>query len=569
MLGPNFTFGVNEAKKYGVHEIVIEASEVKGNPFDTNCTVEFVSPSGEKIIVNAFYDGGIIWRARLYVNEEGEWDWRSYCLEVPELNGHCGKFNSKNSNLRGMLRRCPDNPRQWITDNGKWFINISDSAYPLFHPKETMWKEYIQDLAQYGMTSTRCDSLGGDTWDEGWDEATVGDKRVIVDDPSYLHEYNFWPWDKKDMNRLDLKRFQTTDERLEWMLNNYPDIYVQLILIGVPNVNDFDTRGKMWNELPEKSRQNLMRHMIARWAAFPQLFWQVTHDTLCSEECPNTQTFMREVGHYFAANDPWQHLLSTGPCRYADFPFITAEDMKWVSYIYIEDSAALDADVIDKYAGYPFHVFLGEDRYEQYLCQSSSGSKYYVYNPQYYYRWLFWSWLLSGGSANYAGRWATIHPYSKTGSIIYWEPDGDKMVDYHDELKGLHSVRYIKDFFENRAISLDKFIPDHSIVADADRREKNGYIKLMRRGFEEFVIYHPNACRAGTGALIDENRYASFHIEFALNRFLGKPVIYDMEWFRPSDGESLKDRQISGNDRIKLIAPWKGTDVVLHLKKRI
>ena len=27
---------------------------------------------------------------------------------------------------------------------------------------------------------------------------------------------------------------------------------------------------------------------------------------------------------------------------------------------------------------------------------------------------LFWSWLLSGGSANYCGRWGPIHPYSRT-----------------------------------------------------------------------------------------------------------------------------------------------------------
>jgi hypothetical protein len=129
--------------------------------------------------------------------------------------------------------------------------------------------------------------------------------------------------------------------------------------------------------------------MLARWAAFPQLFWQVTHDTACSVEYPNNQAFMREVGNYFAAHDPWQHLISTGPCRYVDFPFLTEKDLKWVSYIYIEDSEALDADVIDKYAAYPFHVFLGEDRYEQYERLSINRPEYYIYNPQYYYRWLF------------------------------------------------------------------------------------------------------------------------------------------------------------------------------------
>ena len=121
----------------------------------------------------------------------------------------------------------------------------------------------------------------------------------------------------------------------------------------------------MWKELPEEIRKNLMKYMIARWAAFPQLFWLLVNDIHCDEDCPTSQAFIREAGNYFAGHDPWQHLISVGPNRYADFPFLTGEDMKWVSYIHIEDSQDVEADVLNKYAGYPFHVFNGEDRYEQ------------------------------------------------------------------------------------------------------------------------------------------------------------------------------------------------------------
>jgi hypothetical protein len=139
----------------------------------------------------------------------------------------------------------------------------------------------------------------------------------------------------------------------------------------------------------------------------------------------------------------------------------------------------------------------------------------------------------------------------------------------HEELRGLHSIRYIKDFFESRGISLEQFIPDHRMTTDADKREKNGYIKLMRKGYEEFIIYHPNAYRTGTKALPDENRHASLYVDFIINIFFGLPVSYDVEWYRPADGESVKGGQIGGNGRIKFVAPWKGTDAVLYLKKRI
>ena len=53
----------------------------------------------------------------------------------------------------------------------------------------------------------------------------------------------------------------------------------------------------------------------------------------CSEKFPLNRAFVREVGMFFADNDPWKHLISTGPNRRAGFPFAGPEDLKWCSYI--------------------------------------------------------------------------------------------------------------------------------------------------------------------------------------------------------------------------------------------
>ena len=147
----------------------------------------------------------------------------------PGLDGQSGKFKARGSNLRGMLRKYPDNPKQWRTDDGEWFLNLSDTAYMLFHWREKMWKEYVRDLDELGVTSTRCFSLGGgDSWEEGDEVTDTGEagKKSYKSKDEYNHDYNYYPWVKKDMSRFDLQKFQTTDERLVWMLDNYPGIYV-------------------------------------------------------------------------------------------------------------------------------------------------------------------------------------------------------------------------------------------------------------------------------------------------------------------------------------------------------
>ena len=82
---------------------------------------------------------------------------------------------------------------------------------------------------------------------------------------------------------------------------------------------------------------------------------------------------------------------------------------------------------------------------------------------QYWQRRLFWAWLLSGGSANYGGRWWAVEPYSETGtraSTYYNRAENT----FRTQLTGLDSVRPIRDFFEQRAIDLGDFEPAHGLA---------------------------------------------------------------------------------------------------------
>jgi hypothetical protein len=573
----NFTNGAT-AKKFGVHEVTLIGNAAVANPFATAVSVTFLAPSGRTVMVDAFYDGGDIWRARVYVEEAGVWRWVSTSYDDPALHNQSGSFTAAHSHLRGMLRKHRRNPRQWMTDDGKTFLNLSDTAYRFFKESEALWQDYSRDIVAMGMTSIRVLALGDWDWDLYWEDHAK--------------------------TRFRLSAFQTTDVRLHWLLDHYPHLYIQLILFpdGEPSDDAF------WTYLPHGVRERTMRYMIARWAAFPQLFWLVTNDTTVAEDRPHNRAWAQEVGQYFARQDPWRHLISFGPIRRQVFPFTKAKDLKWVSYIHLQTAYALAADQVRAYANTPLHVFCGEDLYEQTQAATNPAK------PRYFYRRLFWSWLLSGGSATYGGRIA-IQPYSQTNSLAWTNLDGQSITT---PLEGLDSVRYIVPYLTEHHIDLALFHPADELVTDlSGESEVKQYVakwfvdivndpstiwelwgggfktyitnwfstviinnaafgsarpKAARRGKKEYLVYHPNAKAGevlGEGPAAETSRRnadvdpaKTVRIQVDLRE---SPGVFSVEWFRAHDGVVEKAHQVAGGAKREFVAPWKGCDVVLRL----
>jgi hypothetical protein len=548
--GRAFSAGRATAHRFGTHEIVLTGSGGVPNPFDTVATVTFEPPSGPAgaKTVLAFYDGGDTWRARVYVTETGRWRWTSSCAADPALDGRSGRFRAKGSKLRGLLRLHPANPRAWVTDDGRWFADLSDTGYRLLHALEApLWKEFLRDSAARGTTSMRAAALGG------WGGLPAG-----VPDSN-----NHWGWNDPweggatpDTSRFDLAKFQTTDARLIWSLDHHPELYFQLILFGLKGYGS-DGTGEWWFSLPEAVRTRTLRYLIARWSAFPHVFWLIANDMHLDESFPGNRAFVREVGRFFAANEPWRHLMSTGPNRLAGFPFAGPEDRDWCSYVHIEDADGVGATQIEKYGfdGVPLHVFLGEDFYEQ---------DYGHYrDPRFFFRWLLWSWTLAGGSANYCGRWGPIHPYGQTSrpDLAWTGAGGD---DYTGEpLRGLDSIRYVAPYFRKRGIDLGLFAPDPALATDLAGRGERLRPIATRRGSEEILVYHPNALASGAEAQLDPATAAGVRLD--LTAFANR---YEVSWFRPFDGAKRSGGEVEGGAPAELVAPWTGCDVVLRLVRK-
>ncbi len=542
----NFTRGTTNAVLRGVHEIVLEGNGGVSNPFNTPASVTFTPPSGAANVkvVKAFYDGGNTWRARAYINEVGAWTWSSVSSDAG-LNNHSGSFSAGSSSLRGKLKTHPANGKVWITDNGEPFINMNDTAYHLFSIYSTKctaadFEAYIADVASKGITSVRAGALGGHMW---WNDSRYT--------PWTIEDSN-WPWSGSDTTRYGIDKFQTTDDRLSWMLDNHSDIYVQMILFGLVASGNNDQNGTQWTGLGTAVQQNTMDYMIARWAAFPQVFWLVVNDMRL--ENPGNQAFVIDVLRYFADHDPWGHLQAAGPYRGGPYPTAVMDES---TYIHTETAWDVSAQRADQYAAIDMHVFNGEDYYEQDRVTNNPA------DPKYFYRRLFLSNLLSGGSSNYGGRFSLTHPYGLTAVRDYANKWGD--YTYTTGLVGLDEIGHIENFFTSHGIDLSGYTANDARASHVSPPASGTGTGINRLQCAEnpgvgYIVYDPN-CNITNGR--DATLYTSRRPAIRLN--LADANTYSVTWVRPRDGVSAPGGTVTGGANVDLQSPWTGSDVLLYL----
>jgi hypothetical protein len=274
------------------------------------------------------------------------------------------------------------------------------------------------------------------------------------------------------------------------------------------------------------------------------------HQKLAGREFPNAESMAREVGSFFLKHDPWQHPMSTGVARTIPFRFGNED---WATYVHLEHRFDFGAKGYAAHQHFHKPVFLGEDRYEQ--------DHPNIHDPldmRYFQRRLFWSWLMAGGSANYGGRWWTIHPYRQTGQRLIPSPKYPEVM--HGQLVGLDCVRFIRDYFSTRGLELSDFEPSQDLVTDAAGGTGGRAPRLMRRGQAEFLVYHPHATSDDRHARVQPEKAAQFHID--LRQAQGT---FAVEWYRAADGVAQNGAPVEGGKETEFTSCWPGYDVVLRL----
>ncbi len=409
----------------------------------------------------------------------------------------------------------------------------------------------------------------------------------------------------------NLQSFQRTDRKLQLLLTQFPTVYLQLLLVpeppflhntswpeaGAASIEASAFPDNVWlgtAGIKPEFRQQLWQTMIARWAAFPNVFWSISNDlgdTATIADDPfydptkpggpyvNNIALADEVGCYIAdcpgtpGKDPWR---ANRPLSFGHLRYRTDSSMAkpWHTYITAYTGSDLSAQQMDgtrkfdvlwpfTYTLKPKPTFNVEDWYE--------GT--WIQNPNYYYRRLFWSYLLSGGGATYGNdeMYQAWQRYSTAN------------------LHGLDSITYTQKILDAARIDLALFKPNDKLITVTTQSPPVGVTsqdwadfnraQVTYRSPHEILAYIPNTASSSVPALNPDGilsaAAATTPAAVTVNMTDFTDEFYAVTWYRADTGakypytitiEGNKSKPPLSYLTRDLEAPngWEG-DVVLHI----
>jgi hypothetical protein len=275
LLGIALAAGLSAAiPRWSVQEITLTASRISVNPYsDTDLSAEFTGPHGQKKTVRGFWDGGAQFKIRFAPEEEGRWTYRTQSND-PQLDGRSGTIECAGApTAHGFLRRDPEHPFHWIFDDGTRYFMLGQTYYELIGTARAGadWKRAIDESSRHGLNKVRFRLF----------VKTCGNR----ENPTPCSS----PYGS-DKDHLDLEHWRAADEVMRYLLAK-----------GV--IADFMpfNSGSSYFGSPEQDRR-LLRYVIARYAAFPNLIWCVTNEY---QRTGRPKEYMNTLGQLLRDEDPW------------------------------------------------------------------------------------------------------------------------------------------------------------------------------------------------------------------------------------------------------------------------
>ncbi len=503
----------------GVLELQFRAGAKVEDPyFDTYFHVTFVRPDGSHVTTDGFYDGDQMFRVRAYCDTLGVWKW-STSSSVEGLDGQRGTFQVVQSSLPGKLSKHPDDSRQLVYDNGKWFLHIGDTGYRYVVRDEEHWREYIDQAGRMGATKIR-------TW-------------------FCQSRHNVEALFNPDRSDLNLGYWQEIDRRIAYALRRHPHVMLQLILFGE------DTEELKRYAAGDRMSRLMVRYAQARFSAYPNILWCLSNDReIVSKNKPLTGRRIRGetidgLGKEMATREPWGTLFTNHQSRFTGYSFV---DASWSDIITLEDLDQVSGELILKYRKLGDDpIVLDADRYEQYRAPR---------NPRYFFRRLMWSSLFSGGSATYGGL-RTYEPleYIPTRKSQVKNSEGRGLHGYYDAVRhgwlkrGGDDFVYIHKFFTDAGLTLVGMQPaDETAGGDSTKCKC-----IQGNGVYLVYLANPDGADPGTDA-------PSGHAPTVTLQLPDHP--FSVKWFNPTSGVWTKG-EAAGGVHCSFNAPSSGDWVLL------
>ncbi len=149
-------------RRWLTHEIVLHSERVRTAPFwDVDVRLELVAPSGRSTAVDAFWDGGHTWRARVRLDELGEWHWRTVASDPDDAGLHgqageveCVAYEGANPVYRHGPVGIADGRTSLAHADGTPFLWIGDTVWNgLIRSDPVDWEGYLEARRAQGFSA--------------------------------------------------------------------------------------------------------------------------------------------------------------------------------------------------------------------------------------------------------------------------------------------------------------------------------------------------------------------------------------------------------------------------------
>ncbi len=264
---------------YSPCDLVLElsAEELAQHP-NPHATVrmkaEFRSPGTRTFALAAFWDGGNRFVVRFAPTDAGKWLVR-FTGNIARLNGMMSSVEAVDAAVPGFLEAA--NFHHWRTSNDlQPHLWMGDTMYSFASMPEEAFQAILAARKEQGFTHIRGYLLGAR--------------------PDNQPERRTFALPAPDA--VNPTHFQQVDRRIRAM--NEAGMIVDLIL-GWDNNHLADAFPTV------EHRQRYLEYVIARYSAF-RVTWQLVQEF---EEYKDGRAFVKELGQYLKAHDPYQHPRTT------------------------------------------------------------------------------------------------------------------------------------------------------------------------------------------------------------------------------------------------------------------
>jgi hypothetical protein len=294
-----------------VYEAVLQSDRAYDNPpRDAWLRLEAEAPDGSRSTAEAFWDGGLTWRARLPVREAGPWRWRTVCSDRRNagLHGREGNFEARPSpdpanllHVHGALRLSADRRHFCHADGTPWFWMADTAWNGVLKARPDDWERYLTARRQQGFTAIQ---LVTTHW-RAFPADRFGEQAFSGQEPI----------------RINPRFFQRLDGRVA-AINRHG-------LVAAPVLLWACTPTDPGHFLPEEDSLLLARYIVARYAAYQVIWilggdgdyrgaqaerWRRIGQALFGERSPHRLVTMHPGGQHWVANEfreePWIDFLS-------------------------------------------------------------------------------------------------------------------------------------------------------------------------------------------------------------------------------------------------------------------